>query len=270
MHRPGCRPLQLTAGQPPPIAANGGRSYMAFARNGDAGTAAAIEAALAQVAEGHVQAFIDWIDGAPPGPIETKWGLGFRRVRGMPGAHPGERHQGPGRRRGASVALHRLRATVVLRRPFQRAVARPRACGRGEALAQGRGGHPAAQPLLPAGAARRAAHRRVLPRSRGRQPRVHGSARRLARAPGVAVRELLRLGGGGTGVLPRGREAAACVLPRSDRCDRLQPRRLRQGLPGGPHRGPGREEPGRERELRQPWCTTISTTTAAGCAAASC
>ena len=70
--------LQLTAGQPPPIAANGGRSFMAFARNGDAGTAAAIEAALAQIAEGHLQAFIDWIESAPPGPIETKWGLAFR------------------------------------------------------------------------------------------------------------------------------------------------------------------------------------------------
>ena len=70
--------LQLTAGQQPPIAANGGLSYMSFARDGDAGTAAAIEAALEQVAEGHLQAFIDWIDAAPPGPVETKWGLAFR------------------------------------------------------------------------------------------------------------------------------------------------------------------------------------------------
>src|SRR3546814_8909014 len=30
--------LQVTAGQPEPIAANGGRSYMAFDRNDDAGT----------------------------------------------------------------------------------------------------------------------------------------------------------------------------------------------------------------------------------------
>ena len=28
-------PLQRTAGQPPPIAANGGLSYMSFDRNGD-------------------------------------------------------------------------------------------------------------------------------------------------------------------------------------------------------------------------------------------
>ena len=70
--------LQLTEGQPPPIAANGGRSYMAFERNGDAGTGAAIDAALRQVAEGTAQALIDRIDNAPPGPIETRWGLGFR------------------------------------------------------------------------------------------------------------------------------------------------------------------------------------------------
>ena len=70
--------LQLTQGQPPPIAANGGLSYMSFDRDGDAGTTAAIEAALAQIAEGRVQAFIDGIAAAPPGPIETRWGLAFR------------------------------------------------------------------------------------------------------------------------------------------------------------------------------------------------
>ena len=71
-------PFQLTAGQPPPIAANGGVSYMAFERDGDAGTAAAVEAALAQLADGEGQAVIDMIESAPPGPIETRWGLGFR------------------------------------------------------------------------------------------------------------------------------------------------------------------------------------------------
>jgi hypothetical protein len=35
--------LQRTAGQPPPIAANGGLSYMSFDRDGDAGTAKAIQ-----------------------------------------------------------------------------------------------------------------------------------------------------------------------------------------------------------------------------------
>ena len=70
--------LQLTQGQPPPIAANGGRSYMAFDRDGDAGTAAAIEAALRLAAEGKAQALVDRIRKAPPGPIETEWGPGFR------------------------------------------------------------------------------------------------------------------------------------------------------------------------------------------------
>lgn len=72
-------PLQRTAGQPAPIAANGGLSYMSFDRQGDAGTQAATEAALAQIASGEGQRVIDELDNAPPGPIQTKWGLGFRR-----------------------------------------------------------------------------------------------------------------------------------------------------------------------------------------------
>jgi hypothetical protein len=72
-------PLQLTAGQPAPIAANGGLSYMSYDRGGDAGTAAALEDALSQIADGEGQAVIDLIENSPPGPIETKWGLGFRR-----------------------------------------------------------------------------------------------------------------------------------------------------------------------------------------------
>jgi len=72
-------PLQLTEGQPPPIAANGGLSYMSFDRSGDAGTAAATEDALRQIAGGEGRVLIDRIDNAPPGPIETNRGLGFRR-----------------------------------------------------------------------------------------------------------------------------------------------------------------------------------------------
>jgi hypothetical protein len=71
-------PLQRTAGQPPPIAANGGLSYMAFDRDGDAGTNAALDDAIALIAEGEGQRVIDMIDKAPPGPIETRWGRGFR------------------------------------------------------------------------------------------------------------------------------------------------------------------------------------------------
>src|ERR1700690_902843 len=70
--------LQRTAGQPPPIAANGGLSYMSFDREGDAGTAVALQDALAEIAEGEGQRVTDMIDKAPPGPIKTKWGLAFR------------------------------------------------------------------------------------------------------------------------------------------------------------------------------------------------
>src|SRR6202162_6590365 len=71
-------PLQRTEGQPPPIAAHGGLSYMSFDREGDAGTAAALQDALVEIAEGEGQRVIDMIAKAPPGPIKTRWGLGFR------------------------------------------------------------------------------------------------------------------------------------------------------------------------------------------------
>ncbi len=69
--------FELTEGQPPPIAANGGRSFMTLEQDGDAGTAAATEAALEQIATGNGQAVIDMLESAPSGPIETKWGTGF-------------------------------------------------------------------------------------------------------------------------------------------------------------------------------------------------
>src|SRR5690349_2316814 len=71
-------PLQRTEGQPPPIAAHGGLSYMSFDRDGDAGTAQALADALAEIADGEGQRVIDMIDKAPPGGIKTKWGLAFR------------------------------------------------------------------------------------------------------------------------------------------------------------------------------------------------
>ena len=71
-------PFELTEGQPPPIAANGGLSYLSFDRDGDAGTAAATEAAFRQLAEGEGQAVVDRLENAPPGPVETRWGPGFR------------------------------------------------------------------------------------------------------------------------------------------------------------------------------------------------
>ena len=73
-------PLQRTAGQAPPIAANGGLSYMSFDRNGDGGTGKALEDALAEIATGEGQRVADMIHNAPPGaPIETKWGKGYRK-----------------------------------------------------------------------------------------------------------------------------------------------------------------------------------------------
>jgi len=71
-------PFQLTKGQTPPIAANGGVSYMSLDRDGDAGTTAATEDALKQVATGEGQAVTEMLEKAPPGPIQTKWGTGFR------------------------------------------------------------------------------------------------------------------------------------------------------------------------------------------------
>ena len=71
-------PLQRTEGQPPPIAANGGLSYMSFDRDGDAGTGEAFKDALAEIATGESQRVIDLIQNAPDGPIETRWGAGFR------------------------------------------------------------------------------------------------------------------------------------------------------------------------------------------------
>ena len=71
-------PFQLTEGQPTPFAAHGGHSYMEFDRDGDAGTAVAMEDAFAEVASGESQAIVDMLKNAPTGPIETKWGTGFR------------------------------------------------------------------------------------------------------------------------------------------------------------------------------------------------
>ncbi len=70
--------FELTKGQAAPIAAHGGISYMSFDRNGDAGTAVALDDALQLISEGKGQSVIDWIDNAPAGAIDTKWGKGFR------------------------------------------------------------------------------------------------------------------------------------------------------------------------------------------------
>ena len=71
--------LQRTAGQATPIAANDGKAYTSLDVNGDAGTTAAVADALTQIASGEGQQVTDMIEHAAPGPIDTKWGLGFRR-----------------------------------------------------------------------------------------------------------------------------------------------------------------------------------------------
>ena len=70
--------LQLTAGQPAPVAANGGLSYYSFDKAGDAGTAAALEAAFAELDNEERAKVVELIESGPTGPIETKWGVGFR------------------------------------------------------------------------------------------------------------------------------------------------------------------------------------------------
>ena len=71
--------VERTIGQPAPIAANHGIAYTSLDLDGDAGTSAAVDDALAQIASGEGQAVTDLIENSEPGPIETDWGLGFRR-----------------------------------------------------------------------------------------------------------------------------------------------------------------------------------------------
>ena len=83
MTKPFVPDVELTAGQPEPVAANGGKAYTSRDVNGDAGTAAAVSDALEQIASGEGQAVTYVIENAAPGPIETPWGKGFD---GMPSA----------------------------------------------------------------------------------------------------------------------------------------------------------------------------------------
>ena len=219
-------PLQLTKGQPPPIAANGGLSYMSFDRDGDAGTAAATEAALRQIAEGEEQAVIDMIDNAPPGPIETKWGVGFRSYAECLAYIRANNIKAP----AGGVALPL--PYTVLEQPSYSIVSSnalwrdPARAAEAKSVAQGSAGHRAGMPLFSAGVARCATHGGVLPRSLAQQPRVHGQAWRRVGALRVQVQELLRRGGGGARVLPGDGEAPLGVLPGRDGCARVQPRRV--------------------------------------------
>ena len=203
-----CRRSSLTEGQPPPVAANGGLSYMSF-RPGTATPEPqrALEAALQQIAEGHSQALLERLDKAPPGPIETKWGPGFREYEECLDHIRASDFQVP----EGGVALP-LRYTVyehpsysivpsnaLWRDPARKAEA--------DMLRKAEDELRGPQPLLPAGAARCAPDRRILSRPRCQQRGKHGQARRLAGAHRVPMHELLRFGRGGARVLPGDRES---------------------------------------------------------------
>ena len=73
-------PLERTAGQPLPIAANEGLSYAAFEHDGDAGTTEATEDALRIARSGEGQAVIDWIETRSPVQL-TAIGIGHDVTR---------------------------------------------------------------------------------------------------------------------------------------------------------------------------------------------
>ena len=221
-----CRLLQLTVGQPTPIAANGGLSYMSFDQDGDAGTAAAMEAAIRQVAEGEGQAVIDMIENAPPGPIETRWGLGFRsydecleyiRTNNIEAPEGGVAlplrytvYEQPSYSIVSSNAIWRDPARADMAKMFRQ-----------EEQEIGRRGLYFPQILRDA---RRMAG--VPPRSLTQQPRVYGQARRVTRPPRIEMPEFLRRGRGRARLLPGDRATPPGFLPRCDRCAGVQPRRV--------------------------------------------
>ena len=195
--------LQRTEGQPPPIAAHGGLSYMSFDKDGDAGTAKALQDALAEIAEGESQRVIDMIDKAPPGPIKTQWGLGFRDydecVKYIRESNSIKAPAG-----GVALPLpytiyERPSYSVVPSNTIWRDPARADAAA---ILRKNEQENRRRDLYFPQGAARCAAHRRILSGPLAQQPRMHGPAWCLTGALGVRVRELLRCGGGRARVLP--------------------------------------------------------------------
>ena len=194
-------PFQLTAGQPAPIAANGGLSYMSFDRDGDGGTAMAMEAARRQVAKGEGHAVLDMIENAPPGPVETKWGLGFRKyaecleyIR----AHNIEAPEVVSRFRSATLSMNSR--PTQLSRPTRSGTTR-RARLRQKCFTRKSRRSGGAVSISRRYCAMRAAWRSTTPVSRP-PARVHGQARRLARPLRIEVPEFLRRSRGGARVLP--------------------------------------------------------------------
>ena len=209
-------PLQLTKGQPPPIAANGGLSYMSFDRDGDAGTAAATAAALRLLAEGQGQAVTDMLDKAPPGPIETKWGVGFRSYAECLEYIRANNIEAP--EGGVAVPLRytvfeQPSYSIVPSNALWRDPARADLAKALRKEEQDVARRCLYFPQVLRDARRMAA---VLPRSLAQQPRVHGQAGRFAGALRIQMRKLLRRGGSGARVLPGDREAPPGVFPGRD------------------------------------------------------
>ena len=69
---------EYTKGQPAPIAANNGLSYMSFDSNGDGGSTAATLAALNQIRETKNKTSDSNLEAGSDGGILTKWGVGFK------------------------------------------------------------------------------------------------------------------------------------------------------------------------------------------------
>jgi hypothetical protein len=214
-------PLQRTVGQPPPVAAHGGLSYMAFDRNGDAGTAVALEDARAEILSGEEKRLIDALDKAPPGPIETEWGVGFR---GYDECVDYIRSSGIEAPEGG-VALP-LRYTVYERSSYtvvpSNAVWRDPARADLAKILRGSGELAQPRPELYFPQVLRDA-RRIGEYYPGLSPESPECMDRLgvSLAHRIQMLELLRFGGGGARILPGDREAPPKILSRRDRCPGL-------------------------------------------------
>ncbi len=191
--------FELTKGQGAPIAAHGGVSYMAFDRDGDAGTTEATADALRLIATGTGQRRDRHDRERATRPDRNAVGLGLSQSGGVPRVHPRQQqartaHRCAGRRRGVAAALHGARSAVVLDRfvecALARSVARSRRrwrCAKRSAISDG-GASTSRRYCATRGASAsttRGFRRTVL---------SAWTTRRLARALRVEVHEFLRRG----------------------------------------------------------------------------
>ena len=260
-------PLQRTQGQPPPIAANGGLSYLSFDRNGDAGPGKALDDALATIAEGESQRVGSTLIRNAPSRAsitETRWGprvppattSAFEPTSARTGS------KAPTAARRCCPALYGLRAADLLRRHVQRALWRDPAARRngGDPAPEREGGQPCAgtsyvlQVLQ-----RRAAHRRGPTRAFSPEsPECMDRLGVLAGAPrSPRARTFYDSGGGGARLLPRDREAPPRVLP-GVQTDALVYNHdvFDKDYTGDPHGRPGQQETRASTPATPTSCTT--------------